>query len=235
MRGKSWDILKRLFDMSLWQQVVAGLIVVAILVAIRWLGQQIAAMAITPAIWVEIGWLGREVLADLIAAALLVLIGLVWRMFTHLAPWSYDFIEHFSEAQCSVRDPEYTKTGKICCGGRPKMAIYQHPPLEGESVIRYYVLMPQMVGTVRLECFIGIKDDSAIDRDPSNVVHFEVRVAGSRIVLSENYAQKRWVRPNSDLIMPSEASEGIEFATDALGNPQWNWAAWGEPKLVEVK
>ncbi len=149
--------------------------------------------------------------------------------------WSYDFIEHFNEAYGSLEDLQSVSIETACCGGIPKRAIYQHPPPQGKSVIRYFVPIPEAVGIFRLECFIGIKDGSEIDRDPKNVVLFEVAVGGTWAVLSETYAGKRWARVNRGPIPGSGEYTSIEFITDACGNNEWDWAVWGEPKLVQVE
>jgi hypothetical protein len=75
----------------------------------------------------------------------------------------------------------------------------------------------------------GIRDGSRLAE--GNVVAFRVFVSDWRIWSDTQHA-RRWKR--HEIAMPTLPGDvvRIQFATDGLGNHQWAWAAWGEPRLL---
>jgi hypothetical protein len=133
------------------------------------------------------------------------------------------------------------------CLGVQHAAIYQHPPVDGESdAILRFARQPQVAGQAVLTFYTGIEDarpsaSGAVQRsglipDGGNRIRFEVYANGRRVFRAiRNTFEWRF----HALLLPSlppTAPYGyeIEFRTNALGEPRWNWAVWGEPRLTEL-
>jgi len=151
---------------------------------------------------------------------------------TNQANWTFDFIENFREAE---KAPPYNqrgaeiKIGLATCDGLEKAAIFAHPPVQGRSIVEYYVPVPQDVERLKLKLAIGIRDGSKLYG--SNLVAFSVRVNGYRIWGAQTNL-RRWQADEITLIAQSGDINQIAFITEALGNHQWTWAVWGNPVLV---
>jgi hypothetical protein len=63
-----------------------------------------------------------------------------------------------------------------------------------------------------------------------NVVAFRVFVNDWRIWSDTQYL-RRW--KEHEIAMPSLPGDvaRVQFVTDGLGNHQWAWAVWGQPRL----
>jgi hypothetical protein len=164
--------------------------------------------------------------------------------------WCYDFIEHFD-------DPTTTKScqqgsqiqveKKAQSLGIVKPAIFEHPPLSGKTALTYVIdQVPYHVHKVKLEFFSAILDEM---RDETTSELIEVSrfhtVAGNRIwfeicvdeglVFHEERASIGWSELKSvGPLVPVNNRLNVSFRTDALGHPEWNWAAWGEPRLIDI-
>lgn len=147
-------------------------------------------------------------------------------------PWSFDFVEHFRRAAVTAdRDPAgmEVRVGEAACDGDSRMALWQHPPVLGSSIVEYQVPVPPDVGRLQLRFATGVRDGSHLAE--GNVVAFRVLVNGWKI-WSETQHIRKW--KSREVAMPSLRGDvaRIQFVTDGLGNHQWAWAAWGEPTLV---
>jgi hypothetical protein len=145
--------------------------------------------------------------------------------------WTFDFVEHFRRAVVSAdHDPAgmEVQVSEAACEGESRMALWQHPPVEGSAIVEYQVPVPADVGRLRLRFATGIRDGSHLAE--GNVVAFRVFVNDWRIWGDTQHA-RRW--REHEIAMPSLAGDvaRIQFVTDGLGNHQWAWAVWGEPKL----
>jgi hypothetical protein len=129
--------------------------------------------------------------------------------------------------------------------GEVKPAIFAHRGEHADTILTYQV--ENIPGHVQLEFFTGILD---IRRDektgqlqevsqfhtvPGNRIRFKIWVNEGRVFEEERRAvgwsefkQVRDLEPFNNRLV-------VSFRTDAMGDPRWNWAAWGEPRLVEVK
>jgi len=151
------------------------------------------------------------------------------------AMWSYDFIEHFAEAEKSPQHDEQgaeIKIGMAVSDGVEKPAVFAHPPVQGRSVVEFYVPIPQDIETLKLKLAIGIRDGAKLAG--SNLVAFSVQMNGYRIWGTQTNL-RRW----QEFELPLTAQVGdinqIAFVTEALGNHQWTWAAWGSPVIEGMK
>jgi hypothetical protein len=147
-------------------------------------------------------------------------------------PWIFDFVEHFRRAIVTAdHDPAgmEVQVGEATCDTDQRMALWQHPPVQGSAVVEYQVPVPAGARELRLHFATGIRDGSHLAE--GNVVAFRIFVNGWKI-WSDTQHTRKWKVHEID--MPALAGDvaRIQFTTDGLGNHQWAWAAWGEPKLV---
>jgi len=147
-------------------------------------------------------------------------------------PWTFDFVEHFRRAIVSadhdLAGMEVT-VGEATCDGERRMALWQHPPVQGAAIVEYQVPVPAEVRNLRLCFATGIRDGSHLAE--GNVVAFRIFVNDWKI-WSETRHARAWKA--HELVLPVLAGDvaRIQFVTDGLGNHQWAWAVWGEPHLV---
>ena len=147
-------------------------------------------------------------------------------------PWSFDFVEHFRRAVVSAdHDPAgmEVQIGETACDGDQRMALWQHPPVSGSSIVEYQVPVPTEVSNLQMQFATGIRDGSQLAS--GNVVAFRVFVNGFKIWSDTQHVQS-WL--DHKIVMPTVPGDivRIQFVTDGLGNHQWAWAAWGEPRLA---
>jgi hypothetical protein len=147
-------------------------------------------------------------------------------------PWVFDFVENMRQAIISAdHDPAgmEVRAGEATCGGVTRPALWQHPPVQGGSVVEYRVPVPTEVRNLRLRFATGIRDGAELAE--SNVVAFRVFVDGWKM-WSDTQQQQAW--KEREFPMPAVAGDvvRVQFVTDGLGNHQWAWSAWGDPRLV---
>ncbi len=147
-------------------------------------------------------------------------------------PWVFDFVEHFRRAMIGAdADPAgmEVRVGEATCGGETRMALWQHPPVQGAAFVEYPVPVPAGVSDLRLRFATGIRDGSHLTA--GNVVAFRVFVNDWKIWSDTQHAQQ-W--KEHEIAMPTLPGDvaRIRFVTDGLGNHEWAWAVWGEPRLT---
>jgi hypothetical protein len=147
--------------------------------------------------------------------------------------WRLDFLEQLGSADVhATRDPAgmEVKGAEAIVGGVSRPSLWQHPPVNGESVAEFHVPVPKGLRDLRLRFVIGIRDGA---RAADRLVAFRVRVDGWQV-----WSHAAW--PTSwrsfELGLPFHAGDvlRIAFATDGLGDHKWAWAVWGEPELIGV-
>lgn len=146
--------------------------------------------------------------------------------------WQFDFLEAFPAARKAA-----TRTAKLMeikvamasCGMVQQLALWQHPPVLGSAVCEYTVTVPREVDALRMRFGVGIRDGALMEGD--NWCAFRIYVNGMRI-WSTTKQSNEWERYLIDLPSLSGQEVVIQFLTDGLGNPSWNWAVWGEPILL---
>ncbi len=146
--------------------------------------------------------------------------------------WSFDFVERFGEAKVSAQRDKSgmeVQVGDATCDGVGRRALWEHPPLTGAAIISYAVPIPPHSRSLKLKFFTGIRDGSQLPND--RYVAFRVIVNGWKL-WSAVKNSRGW--DEYTVAMPELASDvaRIEFQTDGLGDHRWNWAVWGEPKLI---
>ena len=166
------------------------------------------------------------------------------------APWTYDFIEHLDDESTVrhegpgsvVRKVQNAKSHTIL----PE-AIFEHPQnTKGDTKIRFCVAgIDQSVTKLKLQGSYGILEqfvdedqhlkESEFPHNTRNRVRFEVWV-DQRPILRDERDDYGWVPIESrDPIIPHMGSLVIELRTNCMGDPSYNWAAWGDLKLVKWK
>ena len=147
------------------------------------------------------------------------------------AAWTFDFLESFRGATLAAsRDPAgmEIKVDAAICGGIPRAALWEHPPVSGSASVGYLVPVPMGLRKLRLKFAVGIRDGSELPSD--RLIAFRVLVNGWKLWSTVKNTHT-W--EDQDLEMPQVSSDvaRIEFVTDGLGDSRWNWSVWGEPKL----
>ena len=147
-------------------------------------------------------------------------------------PWAFDFVEHFRRAVLTADlDPAGMEVhvGEAACAGDSRMALWQHPPVEGAAIVEYQVPVPADVDCLRLRFATGIRDGSQLAE--GNVVAFRIFVNGWKF-WSDTQHVREWKEYEIEMpTLPGDVAR-VQFVTDGLGNHQWAWAVWGEPRLV---
>jgi len=145
--------------------------------------------------------------------------------------WRYNFLEHLNSANVSasrsVAGME-VKAAPAEVGGERRPALWQHPPVEGESRVEFHAPIPADLRDLRVRFAVGVRDGAqAGDR----LVAFRVRVDGWQ-VWSRGTWPTKW--EDAEIPLPFHAGDvlRITFATDCLGDHPFAWAAWAEPELV---
>jgi hypothetical protein len=146
-------------------------------------------------------------------------------------PWIFDLVEHFRRAMVTAdHDPAgmEVQVGEAACDGDSRMALWQHPPLQGSSIVEYQIPIPDRIGNLRLVFATGIRDGSQLAE--GNVVAFRIFVNDWKIWSVTQHA-RQWKA--CEVVMPTLHGDvaRLQFVTDGLGNHQWAWAAWGAPRL----
>jgi hypothetical protein len=161
--------------------------------------------------------------------------------------WMYDFFEHFVEPDPDKMRPneDIYVHERLISGGVAKPGIFQHPPPHGSSRLPYGpIRIPDHIRELKLNFFIAILDERPgggrqkkfSDRPfEGDALKFGVRINNKRVELLNSLLNSvGWVH-HSLLIEPTGDRLTVEFITDAMGDHTYNWAVWGEPRLVEVR
>ena len=146
-------------------------------------------------------------------------------------PWDLNLLEHFSGADVRAsRGPAgmEVKAAETTVGGERRPALWQHPPVAGESAVEFHVPIPAGLRDLRLRFSIGIRDGAQAE---DRLVAFRVRVDGWQM-----WSRAAWPLRWEPVEVPLPHQAGnilrLTFATDGLGEHKFAWAAWGEPVLV---
>ncbi len=160
--------------------------------------------------------------------------------------WQYDFIEHLQDETTEMLMHGGSVVERIRnakSGGVLADAILEHPPAQNDTIIRYLITVDQAVDMLRLEGSYGILEQyedeegnlqvSSFPSNTGNQVNFEIW-ANQRMIFQDDKEAFGWsFIHHEQTLRPVEGRLTIEFRTNAMGNPGWNWAAWGAPRLVE--
>jgi hypothetical protein len=147
--------------------------------------------------------------------------------------WRFSFLEHFAEADVRASQDAAgmeVMIGEATVGGERRPALWQHPPVMGESRVEFHVPVPAGLAApgARLRFSIGMRDGA---HAADGLVAYRVRVDGWQIW---NRAAWPAAWQPFEIGLPFQAGNVLRltFATDALGSHPFAWAVWGEPELV---
>ena len=123
------------------------------------------------------------------------------------------------------------KAATATVAGDHRPAIWQHPPVDGESLIEFHVPIPADLRDLRLHFAIGVRDGA---QGAERLIAFRIRVDGWQV-----WSRAAWPThwEAVDIPLPLQAGNilRLAFATDGLGEHKFAWAAWGEPVLVGME
>lgn len=147
------------------------------------------------------------------------------------AGWRYSFLEHFPEADARASKAPAgmeVKVAPATVNGVTRPALWQHPPVQGESLVEFHVPVPAGVRDLRLQFSAGIRDGS---QGKEQLVAFRVKVDGWQVWSRADWPLAWWP---AQIALPFQAGNVLRlaFATDGLGSHRFAWAAWAEPELV---
>ncbi len=114
--------------------------------------------------------------------------------------------------------------GPASCGGQSKPALNMHPPDGGVSRADFPLRLPDQPAV--LTGFTGIRDGSK-----SEGVRFIVEVNGQSL-LDRHMLPSSWQPLNVDLADYAGKPVVLTLKVDSEGSFAYDWAAWGEPRLV---
>ncbi len=121
--------------------------------------------------------------------------------------------------------------GERSISGVNKLAIDAHPPhqgISGDAFGEWELSLPESPH-IRLEFDIGLAEGS----ENSDGVTFSVSVQDNEI-FRQHYNQQEWKHISLDLTPYRGQHIALRFTTTPGpdGNTGWDWANWGEPKIV---
>jgi len=149
-------------------------------------------------------------------------------------PWQFSFLEQFTGADVRAsRNPAgmEVKAAVATVAGDRRPALWQHPPVDGESLIEFHAPIPAGLRDLRLHFAIGVRDGA---QAAERLIAFRIRVDGWQI-----WSRAAWPTQWEAVDIPLPLQAGnilrLAFATDGLGEHKFAWAAWGEPVLVGLE
>jgi hypothetical protein len=148
--------------------------------------------------------------------------------------WVLDLIEQFEQATVIATQTGQGMEVRVApaqCGSEQRLAIWQHPPIAGASVVQYQLSIPAAVERLRFRAKVGIRNGSLIGEMPENYVAFRFFVNGHRL-WSTTKNTTTWDDVSVDLPTLAGEHATIQLVTDGLGDSRWNWAVWGTPLLI---
>jgi hypothetical protein len=122
--------------------------------------------------------------------------------------------------------PLYASAGPADCtvGGVKRFGLSAHPPDHGITAADYPMVLP--AGPVRFRCSIGLRDGSKSDG-----CGFIVRVNGAEVA-RQSKRPGEWSELAADLSPWAGKPILLSLVTDSEGGFNFDWAAWGDVRLV---
>jgi hypothetical protein len=118
---------------------------------------------------------------------------------------------------------------RMASGGVEKKAIFAHPPwkgFRGATRGEYPVQLPDADG-LALTFAVGLRDGI----EQTDGVRFRVEVDG-RAVFERFWAAAQWSAGRVDIAPFRGKKVAIALVTDPHGDSNFDWAGWGEPRIV---
>jgi len=118
------------------------------------------------------------------------------------------------------------------CGGVEKSSIFAHPPwkgFRGEVRGEYQLDLPR-ARRLELRFAIGLQDGI----QQTDGVTFRVEV-NDETLFERSWAKAAWAEHRLDITRLRGKKTSIALITNPNANANWDWASWGEPRLVDEK
>ena len=146
----------------------------------------------------------------------------------------YDFVDHHSDAK--IANALSSGVSPSIAGGMEKKSFSLHP-VAGETTATYKVGLPQVKPGERLVLMFsaGIRDGIKTDEPehPFDGVSFGVRINGEG-QFSTDLKEAKWVDGSFDLTSWAGKQIEIVFVTGPNSNSNYDWAAFGNPKIAKL-
>ncbi|MHB0998877.1 MAG: DUF6259 domain-containing protein [Armatimonadota bacterium] len=112
------------------------------------------------------------------------------------------------------------------CRGEKRASLATHPPSFGKIFANYYLTLPK--DPAHLVTTVGIRETNK-----SKGLMFEVQVNGKSMMQRKMFTDEGWIPVDIDLLPWVGKTVLLSLIVDSLGSCEYDWAVWGEPKLVE--
>jgi hypothetical protein len=118
---------------------------------------------------------------------------------------------------------------RMACSGVERSAIFAHPPwkgFRGATRGEYDVALPGADG-LALTFAVGLRDGV----EQTDGVQFRIEV-DKKVFYERTRDATRWLDARIDLASYRGRKIAIAFVTDPVRNSNFDWAGWGEPRIV---
>jgi hypothetical protein len=150
---------------------------------------------------------------------------------------AYDFASRLAEAEIESPSPEHVRKGAFIIGGEQRAVLFEHP----DSRVGYSVEVSE-----DMLLSFGVATDPESWRMPGDGVCFAVYV---RTDQSEKKAFELYLDPKNEILdrrwrshvldLNAYAGQQVTLIFETGGGPngdsRYDWAGWGEPKLLVLK
>ena len=151
----------------------------------------------------------------------------------------WEVAEDFAEALAgnNIDNSAHATVSSVSLQGVARQAISEHPDAAGKPLVHIdfrQVVFPSIMPGEKLKFIaaVGIREGfSRTDNPIADGVGFVVRIDGVEILRSEQSEQK-WRLESVDLSRYAGRTVTVSLLTDPLKNSAFDWAVWGDPKLV---
>ena len=150
----------------------------------------------------------------------------------------YNFVNEFQSSQSSHAEQTSAST-QDSAGGIEKAALFEHPPAEGYARIQYEVTLPQVKSdeNLILHFSIGLRDgvDFELPHTKPDGVRFAIEISDERRFEGVSEACQ-WDEHLIDLSDFVGSTVQIAFLTNCngTGNTDYDWALWGNPRVLKL-
>lgn len=147
----------------------------------------------------------------------------------------YDFADRYPDAK--ITNLMSSRVGNARAGQQSKRGLFVHPSSSGDAVAQYSVALPSTEKDERLVLAFsaglneGIRTDDP--KHPFDGVAFSVKLNGAQ-EFSAELAESRWIEHAVDLTAMAGKTIKIEFITNPRENSSYDWAVWGDPKILRL-
>ncbi len=147
---------------------------------------------------------------------------------------AYDFVDHFADS--TVTNALSAAPGSSTAGGVKMRDIFLHPTNK-EATALYNIALPKIGkgDQLVLTFSAGIRDGVPMNdpAHPFDGVKFTLRI-DDKGVFTTSLAETKWVSDAVDLAAYAGKKIKIVFATDCIKNSNYDWAVWGEPRILKL-